>query len=274
MSEKSGRRRQPLAWALLALTLVGLVVAWFLLDPGFRSERSAESVAADMPQDEFDRRVRDYLLSNPEVIIEAIQRLEAQQRAADDEEGQTILAERAAEVFHDPASPVGGNPEGDVTLVEFFDYNCPYCRRVAPTMLEAEAADPELRIVYKELPILGPGSEFAAKAALAADRQGLYVPFHKSLMQAKGPADEASVLAVAAAIGLDIDRLKADMQDAAIAQAIDRNMQLAVALRINGTPGFVIGEQILRGATDLATLQELIRQARVDATEERSGQEN
>src|SRR3546814_18088032 len=91
-------------------------------------------------------------------------------------------------------SPVTGNPDGDVSLVEFFDYNCPYCRRVAPVVADAEAADPQLRIVYKEFPILGPGSAFAAKAALAAHRQGLYFTFHNALMQAGGRADESSVL--------------------------------------------------------------------------------
>src|SRR3546814_10830321 len=120
-------------------------------------------------------------------------------------------------------SPVTGNPDGDVSLVEFFDYNCPYCRRVAPVVADAEAADPQLRIVYKEFPILGPGSAFAAKAALAAHRQGLYFTFHKALMQAGGRADESSVLAVAEDVGLDVERLKSDMKDPEIQAAIDRN---------------------------------------------------
>jgi len=182
MNEKSGRLPAPIAWSILVLALIGAAMAWFLLDPGFRSERSTESVASDMPQDEFERRVRDFLLANPEVIVEAMQGLQARQRAAEEGEGQTILAERGEEVFRDPASPVGGNPEGDVTLVEFFDYNCPYCRRVAPVMLEAEAADPQLRIVYKELPILGPDSEFAAKAAMASHSQGSRNEFFNTLL--------------------------------------------------------------------------------------------
>jgi protein-disulfide isomerase len=157
---------------------------------------------------------------------------------------------------------VTGNPDGDVTLVEFFDYNCPYCRRVAPVVAEAEAADPQLRIVYKEFPILGPGSVFAAKAALAAHRQGLYFALHEALMQAGGRAAEDSVLAVAKAIGVDIERLEADMADPEVQAAIDRNLALAEALRITGTPGFVVGRRILRGATDLETLQSLIREAR------------
>ena len=262
MQEKSKRSMPPVGWAVLVLVLVGAVVAWFLLDPGFQSEPSKANVASDMPQDEFERRVRDYLLANPEVILEAMQRLEERRRTADAGEASVVLGERSEEVFYDPASPVGGNPEGDVTLVEFFDYNCPYCRRVAPVMHEAEAADPQLRIVYKEFPILGPGSHFAAKAALAADRQGLYIPFHKALMEIDGAADETAVLAIAAEVGLDLERLEADMQDPAIAEAIERNLQLALALRINGTPSFVVGKEIVRGATDLGTLQELIRQAR------------
>jgi protein-disulfide isomerase len=119
-----------------------------------------------------------------------------------------------------------------------------------------------LRIVYKEFPILGPGSTFAAKAALAVHRQGKYVAFHKELMQVRGRVDEARVLDVAAKIGVEVELMKTDMNDPAIQAAIDRNLELAEVLRINGTPGFVIGEQILHGATDLKTLQELIREAR------------
>ena len=147
-------------------------------------------------------------------------------------------------------------------MVEFFDYNCPYCRKVAGPVRETTAADSGLRVVYKEFPILGPNSVVTAKAALAADRQGRYVAFHDALMQEKGVADEASALRIAAEIGLDTARLKTDMADPALQSAIDRNLKLAGALRIEGTPAFVIGEQILRGASDAATLQELVAKAR------------
>ena len=147
-------------------------------------------------------------------------------------------------------------------MVEFFDYNCPYCRQVASVMAEAEAGDPELRVVYKEFPILGPGSVFAAKAALAADRQGRYVEFHKALMDADSRVDETSVLAIAEEVGLDVERLKQDMQDPAIQAEIDGNLELAQALRITGTPGFVIGDEFVRGATDLETMTGLIEAAR------------
>ncbi|MBI3708349.1 MAG: DsbA family protein [Proteobacteria bacterium] len=262
MADRRKLPRQRVGWLLLPLLLVGAAGIWFATDPGFRAARDAPDAASSRPQDEFERRVRAYLLDNPEVIVEAMQRLQARQRAAELDETQMLLEAHAEEVFRDPASPVGGNPEGDVTLVEFFDYNCPYCRRVAPVMAEVEAADPRLRVVYKEFPILGPNSLFAAKAALAADGQGKYVAFHRALMQTQGAAAEPTVLKLAAEIGLDVARLRNDMERPEIQASIERNLALAQALRINGTPGFVIGDGIIRGAADLTTLQAQIREAR------------
>jgi protein-disulfide isomerase len=232
------------------------------MDPGFRTQGKSAHTSSAMPPDEFERRVRAYILENPEVLVEAMQRLQARQRAAEANEATAVLSARADEVFRDPASPMGGNPEGDVTLVEFFDYSCPYCRQVAPVMNDAEAADPQLRIVYKEFPILGANSLYTAKAALAAHSQGRYAASPNDLIQADRPANTDRVLAVAAEVGLDVERLKIDMEDPAIRDAIDRNLALARDLRITGTPGFVVGEHILRGATDLKTLQGLIREAR------------
>lgn len=252
------RKSRPIGWLLAALLLVGAGGAWYALDPGFQRARAEPEAAAEVPADDFGQRVREYLLANPEVIVEAMQALEARRLQAEDGEARSVLAARAYEVFRDPDSPVGGNAEGDVTMVEFFDYNCPYCRQVASVMAEAEAGDPGLRVVYKEFPILGPGSIFAA------DRQGRYVEFHQALMDADGRVDETSVLAIAEEVGLDVDRLKQDMQDPAIQAEIDGNLELAQALRITGTPGFVIGDQFLRGATDLDTMAGLIEAARSD----------
>lgn len=261
MMDKALRLRPLLGWVAFAVVLVGAAAAWLILDPGFQAG-TGEAVVAEAPDEEFRRRVRTYLLNNPEVIIEALQGLEARQATVEQTQVQAVLADSAGEVFHDPASPVGGNPEGDVTLVEFFDYNCPYCRRMAPVMADAEAADGQLRIVYKEFPILGPDSVFAAQAALAAHRQERYVAFHQALMGINGKVDKETVLATATELGLDLDRLRADMESLEIQSAIDRNLALAQALRINGTPGFVIGGEILRGATDLETLRSLIQRAR------------
>ncbi len=195
-------------------------------------------------------------------------RLEAKQREDETCKAQAGLKSKTGDVFRDAASPVGGNPKGDVTLVEFFDYNCPYCRQMTSIMIEAEKADPQLRVVYKEFPILGP-SLLAAKAALAADRQGKYVVFNRALYQTRGPIDGGKVLEAAKTVGLDVDRLKADMQNPKISAQLDKNIELARALNINGTPGFVIGETIFASATDLKTLQRLIEKARKSPMEYR-----
>lgn len=256
------RRKIPpglLGPGILLVVLLAAAGTWFAFDEGFRAQRAS---LVETGPDEFEQRVRDYLLENPEVIAEAIQRLQERQRTAELNELQALVRRHSDELFRDPDAPVGGNPEGDATLVEFFDYNCPYCRSVAPVMIEAEAADPQLRIVYKEFPILGPNSTAAAKVALAAHRQGKYPEFHEAMMQIEGVADEASALEVAKLIGLDIERLKQDMADPKIQAMIDRNLDLAQTLRINGTPSFVAGDQILPGLTDLKTLQALIEKAR------------
>lgn len=248
-------------WLVRTLLLAG-VTGWLLLNPGFQGAQRSAIAAGEMSQDQFDQRVHDYILSHPEVVMQALQSLDARQREAEAAEAKAVLTSRADDILRDKQSPVGGNAQGDVTMVEFFDYNCPYCRQVAPIMTQAAADDPQLRIVYKEFPILGPASVFAAKAALAAHRQGKYLEFHKALFNAKTRVTEAIVLKVAAEAGLDVPRLKNDMQQPDIQASIDRNTELAQALKITGTPGFVVGDQIFPGATDLATMKKLIERAR------------
>lgn len=243
-------RRRNLRVVLPSVAVIGIML-WLV----------AYSLS-ETPQDEFDQRVHDYLMAHPEVIMESVNRLEARAREKAETDIQKVLQARADEVFRDPDSPTSGNPNGDVTLVEFFDYNCPYCRQVAPVVTKAQQADSQLRVVYKEFPILGPNSTVAAKAALAAHKQGKYVEFHRALYQLRGAVDESKAMEAAAAVGLDIERLKTDMEDSKIKASIQKNLALAQALRINGTPGFVVGDQILRGATDLNTLQTWIRTAR------------
>lgn len=254
------KSRKLVGWLLIPALLALAGGAWLVFDPGFRPLTSDTELA--QPKDDFERRVRDYILNNPEIIMEAAQRLEQRQRAAQESETVVALKARAEELFRDKNSPVGGNPDGDVSMVEFFDYNCPYCRQVTPIMDEAEKSDPKLRIVYKEFPILGPNSLFSAKAALAIHRQGKYLDFHREMMLDRGVADEAKVIRIATKIGADIERMKSDMNAPAITAMIDKNLSLAQTLRINGTPGFVIGEQIARGAIDLKAMQSLIQEAR------------
>jgi protein-disulfide isomerase len=184
------------------------------------------------------------------------------QRAAEAESLKKTIAARRDELLNDPDAPVAGNVVGNTTLVEFFDYNCPYCRRVAATVTDVVDDDPDLRLVYKEFPILGPGSQFAARAALASRKQAKYVPFHEALMAADGQVGEDGVLEIASQVGLDVDRLRRDMEDPAIEAAIRRNLELANALGITGTPSFVIGDRVVPGAVDRTTLESLIARAR------------
>ncbi|AWI58661.1 hypothetical protein AB395_00003018 [Sinorhizobium fredii CCBAU 45436] len=211
---------------------------------------------------QLEDQLRAYLLANPEVLIESVNGLEARRQAAENSELTAVISQRHDEIFNDPGSPVGANPKGDAILVEFFDYNCPYCRQATPVLDTLEQEDKGLRLVFKEYPILGPGSVFAARAALASQKQGKYLAFHKAMMAYQGRITETSSLEVAANVGLDVEQLKQDMKDPAIDEIIKRNIALAQALRISGTPSFVVGKEIVRGLTDASSLKRLIASAR------------
>ena len=168
----------------------------------------------------------------------------------------------ADEILNDPGSPVGWNRDGDVTIVEFFDYRCPYCRAVAPRLAQLKKEDRGIRYVYKEWPILGPASKVAARAALAAWKQGRYEEFHEALMTYPGQLTEKGVFKTAERVGIDVDRLRQDMEAPEIAQALARTQQLASALGITGTPAFVIGNELVPGAVSLEQLKLFVRRAR------------
>jgi protein-disulfide isomerase len=222
----------------------------------------ARAQAPGVPREVIEQVIREYLLRHPEVIVESLRRAQQREReVARAEARAAVLAHRQA-LSHDPGSPVGGNPAGDVTVVEFFDYRCPHCRRMVPVIKTLLAEDPGVRLVYKELPILGEESVLAARAALAARGQGKYVEAHDRLMAETGPLTRAAVLATLAAIGLDGERLRADMDAPELATLIGRELALAQALGIDGTPAFVIGSELVVGAVDLGTLRDLIGRAR------------
>jgi len=206
--------------------------------------------------------IHDYLMQNPDVLIEALREAEAKANTDADAKAVQVLRDRRREIFDDPATPVGGNPQGDVAIVEFFDYRCPYCKQVHPAIQNLLDQDRKLRFVYKELPVLGPQSDMAAHAALAARLQGKYEPFHIAMMAIKGQITDEVVYRVAGSIGLDVDRLKRDMTDPEIDQALNANKALANALDIHGTPGFIIGDHIVPGAIDLDALKNLVADAR------------
>jgi protein-disulfide isomerase len=159
-------------------------------------------------------------------------------------------------------TPVSGNPKGDVTIVEFFDYQCGYCKRTMQNVLDLQKEDPKVRVAWKELPILGPVSEFAARAAMAAEKQGKYMEFHTAVMGARGQLTPEGVMKHAADAGIDVDRLKRDMMAPEIGKYLRDTLQLAQELGINGTPGFVIGGKLVPGALDKEQMKALIAKAR------------
>jgi protein-disulfide isomerase len=211
----------------------------------------------------FQKIVRDYLSQHPEVIVEALKQYQNKQAAEQADKLRATIASLSDDLLKDKESPVGANLEGDVTVVEFFDYQCPYCKAVAPSLAKAVAADGKVRLVYKEFPILGALSVTAAKAALAAEQQGKYVAFHDKLFAHKGSLDDAAIFSIASDVGLDVARLKADMEKPQIKNEIDRNYRLADKLTIQGTPAFVIGRELLPGAVSVDELAATIKRARV-----------
>jgi len=249
----------------LARILLLSAPLWVAAEPLPAADQSPIPSPAGLPAaqvEQIQAVVRDYLRQHPEVIIEAIKAYQAQQDADQAAKAKQDIVAFKDEIFRDAASPVGGNPEGDVTIVEFFDYRCPYCKAVAGDLNKAVTADGKVRMVYKEFPILGPSSVVAARAALASQAQGKYVAFHDRLMSLKGSLDDAAIFAAAADVGLDVPRLKADMEKPAVAEQIDRTRSLADKLAIQGTPAFVIGAELLPGAASLEELTAAIKRAR------------
>jgi protein-disulfide isomerase len=223
--------------------------------------RAEPAAAADMTVEQVEKIVRDYLLREPKVVFDALQELQRQEAAATAARQKAAIATNQKKLLDDPLSPVGGNPEGDVTLVEFFDYRCTYCRRVVSSVRELLDEDGDLRVVFKDMPVLGPDSVRAARAALASRKQDGYVPFHFALM-ASDDLSPAGIRAAAKSVGLDPDRLEADMDAPEVDAVIEANYALAHELGIEGTPAFVIGDQLIPGAVEKARLEHLIDEAR------------
>lgn len=208
--------------------------------------------------------VRAYLLENPEVLIEALEVLQVREEETAAARAQATLLDRADDLFNSPLDPIGGNPDGPITIVEFYDYNCPFCRRVKPTIHELLAANADIRYVYKEFPILADSSIYAARAALAVWRTQpeRYDAFHNALMVGTGQLSEDLVLERAVSVGVDLDQMRQEMDDPEIQRIIQENQQLARDLGISGTPSFVIGDQIIGGAQPLAVFEEAVRRVR------------
>jgi protein-disulfide isomerase len=247
---------RPFAAALLAVMLT-LPATAPARAQGFTGEQRSE----------IERIIKDYLLSHPELLQDVMSELEKRQAAAEAEKHRATVKENSDVIFSSPRQVTLGNPQGDVTVVEFFDYNCGYCKRAMSDMLELMKGDAKLKFVLKEFPVLGEGSVQAAQVAAAVrmqDKTGgkKYLEFHQKLLAGRGPADKARALAVAKEIGLDVARIEKDMGSDEVKATLEESFKLAEALGLNGTPSYVVGGDVVVGAVGLNTLKEKVNAAR------------
>ena len=239
-----------------------LLIALVLTAP-FASSQASEKFN-DTQRQEIDKMIRSYIIENPQVILDSVQRMQAQA-----EEGKKDLAKKSLvssrdKLLNDPNSPTSGNPKGDVTIVEFFDYRCGYCKRVVPTLMKAVKDDGNVRVVYKELPILGPESVIASRASLAVWKIApkKYEAFHTALMANKSSFSELKIRSIASNLKIDGNAVIKVMKSDSIEADLGENHALAQSLGISGTPAFIIGNKLVPGAVDLDTLKGLIKKAR------------
>ena len=244
----------------LTLALVPVVCASLLtLAPTRASAQNSKSGPA-LGAASMDATIHDYILAHPEVMLESIRTFELHRRAAEQQQAQAKVRENLPALQADsPASSRVGTAQA-VTIVEFFDYRCGFCKKVQPTVAEL-AQRANVRIIYKDLPILGPDSVLAAKAALAAEEQGGYQKLHDLLIASAAPLTDASIAELASRAGLDTVRLKKDMDSPEVNAAIARNMALAEKLSVQATPTFVVGEQMVSGALTPEAFENLIKTA-------------
>jgi protein-disulfide isomerase len=220
----------------------------------------------DQQKGELGSIIREYLVQHPEVLQEAMAELEKRQAAAEAEKVKAAVKDNAQTLFDSSRQVVVGNAQGDVTLVEFFDYNCGYCKRALTDLTDLMKDDSKLRVVLKEFPVLGPGSQEAAQVAIAArmqDKSGKkYFDFHQRLLGGRGPADRARALAAAKDAGFDMARIERDMASPEVKATIEENMKLAEQLGLNGTPSYVVGSDVVVGAVGLEALKGKVKAAR------------
>ncbi|MBO6519873.1 MAG: thioredoxin domain-containing protein [Rhodospirillales bacterium] len=245
-----------------AILCAAIISAFAVSAPGARADDAAS--LSDAQKSEIEKLIHDYIVKNPQVILDAVRAHQEAQAAAEEQAQQQRLVDMREQIENGKLSPVGGNAAGNVTVVEFFDYRCGYCKRVHDIVVDTVADDGNVRFVYKEFPILGPESVIAARAALGVfyNQKDKYIDFHNALMTAKGAFSEARVLDIAASVDLDKDAVKKHMDDPRIDTELRHNMALAEALGIRGTPAFIVNNTLVPGALDRETLENLIKEAR------------
>jgi protein-disulfide isomerase len=244
MTPKSG-----LATAVLAAVVAAVVSAATILVI-WRAAPGVVDASAGFQKKQVIAIMRDYLTKNPEILVEMTTELDKRQQAEQAKQQEKSISENADALFRSPHAFAVGNPDGDVTVVEFFDYNCGFCRRAMPSVVKLVENDPKVKLVLKELPIFGDDSEDAAKGALAAEKQGKYFEMHQKLFSEPGKANKDKVLRIANELGLDIPQLEKDMQSDDIQKSLDEAKELAQKLGLQGTPLYLVGDQTIPGAPD------------------------
>lgn len=246
-------RTLAIALALVLAALGGYAVKEFA---------AAGNGDPSVTQAQLDQAISQYLKAHPGEVLDALKAAQGEAERQQQADALKALEDRKAEIYNNPADPVLGAADADVVVVEFFDYRCPYCKRVSDSLVNLAKDDPKVRIVYKDFPILGPESAVAAKVALAAHRQGKYHEVHEALMAHKGSFEKEALLEVAANAGADAAKLSVDMEDPAIQGQLQANDALAASLGITGTPGFLFGNQLIPGAVSLDDMKKLVSEAR------------
>lgn len=249
---------------LLSALLPAFLIASLALSGSAGKARAAGDGLNDAQKKDVEKVIRDYIVGNPEILIRAMQEYRIAQQNAAREKTKNNLLSLAADLNVNPASPVSGNPQGDITVVEFFDYRCPYCKKVFPTIQTLLKEDGNIRYVLKEFPILGPVSVIASQAALAIwnIEPDKYMAFHTALMTARGQLSEKRIFSIAEKLGIDGAAVRKKMGEPVVMDELNKNMELSQSLGINGTPAFVIGENVVPGAIDMKELKTLISAAR------------
>lgn len=251
------------AVALLALGLVATTGSTPAVSTGSTPAASTSDAGPFSPEQKqaIERIVKDYLLQNPDILIEVGKELERRQATMQVAEQKRLIVENKGQIFTAPTDFVLGNPNGDITVVEFFDYNCGWCKRAVDEVSKLAAGDSNVKIVFKEFPIFGENSTVAAKAAMASLKQGKYWDFHRALMKERQVTKD-NVFQIAEKVGLDVPKLRADMNNPEYDAAIKSTSEIAQALGIEGTPGFIVDAKVNVGYLPLDGLQQLIGEAR------------
>ncbi len=244
--------KRPSRWTIAVLSgALALSGAFLLMSPFHSNSVAADtSMFNDAQKRGIEQIVKDYLLQNPKIMVEVQTALEQKMAMEEAERTKTLVAENAKEIYRHPDAPVAGNPDGDITVVEFFDYNCGYCKRGFHNIRELIEKDKNVRVVFKELPILSKDSEDAAKIALAARAQGKYWELHQAMIESKGRVTEATALEMAGTLGLDVAKLKADKDSDVVKGELARVEALAKKMNISGTPHFLVGSDAIGGAPE------------------------